>query len=140
MTIPEDRSGSGSCTLTRHPAESPLEVFTETVHSPAETAVTLPDAFTEATEGSLEVQVYTVSEPDGSSTGDKVLLKPGRSEILAGRETDPGWPGRSFTVTVQEACLPFEVVTVTEVIPGATPVTFPLESTVATAVFPDFQV
>ena len=104
---------------------------------PAETAVTLPLASTVATAVLLLVQLTALLVAlSGLTVAMMVAVSPSaRLRLVLSRVMDSTGTVVEETVTVQEAVLPpsFVVTTITAV-PGATAVTLPLASTVATAV------
>ena len=114
----------------------PSAVVTVISAVPALTALTLPSASTVATEGSLDFQLtalYVASE--GVIVALSCLVPPSsRTTTPSFRLTPVTDIVAALTVTLQLASLPPSAFTVIVASPGDTAVTFPLWSTVATAV------
>jgi len=121
----------------------PSVVVTVIVAVPAFTPVTFPAELTVATAVSPDVHVTVWSDAVvGLTVAVSVSLDPAvRDSVDLFKETPVTETVAAVTVTAQVAVLlPSVVVTVIVAVPAFTPVTFPAELTVATAVSPDVHV
>ena len=125
----------GSVTFTLQEAFLPFWVLTVILAEPSPTAVTTPLLLTVATEVLEDSQVSLALALEGVSVVFSVSLLPMTRLASEGfKEIFSGFQG-SVTFTLQEAFLPFWVLTVILAEPSPTAVTTPEADTVATFSF-----